>query len=167
MDPLTGVLEEMLCATLWNHCHCLKSVQVRIFLYLVRILENKDLKILRIWRLFTQCVIPIHNNKNSTLCAWKINILLLLILIIMLLLTLNPTLNGRFCVSQIKSSTSEVFLGNGALEICSAFIYKRKPMLKCDFNEVALQLCQNRTSAWVFSCKFSAYFQQLWRAASG
>ena len=28
-------------------------------------------------------------------------------------------------------------------------IYRRKPMPKCDFNKVAKQLYQNRTSAWV------------------
>ena len=34
-------------------------------------------------------------------------------------------------------------------------------MSKCDFNKVAkqLQLYWNRTSVWVFSCKFAAYFQ--------
>ena len=32
-------------------------------------------------------------------------------------------------------------------------------MPKCDFNKVALQLYWNHTSAWVFSCKFAAYFQ--------
>ena len=48
-------------------------------------------------------------------------------------------------------------------------IYRRKPMPKCDFNRVAKQLYWNRTSAWVFSCKFAAYFQnnfsseQLWK----
>ena len=36
-------------------------------------------------------------------------------------------------------------------------IYSRKKA-KCDFNEVALQLYWNYTSAWVFSCKFAAYF---------
>ena len=45
-------------------------------------------------------------------------------------------------------------------------------MPKCDLNKVAKQLYWNRTSAWVFSCKFAAYFQNtflfehLWRAAS-
>ena len=45
-------------------------------------------------------------------------------------------------------------------------------MPKCDFNKVALQLYWNHTSAWVFSCKFAAYFQNnfsqehLWVAAS-
>ena len=36
-------------------------------------------------------------------------------------------------------------------------IYRRTPMpmLKCDFNKVALY----HTSAWVLSCKFAAYFQ--------
>ena len=38
-------------------------------------------------------------------------------------------------------------------------IYSGTPMLKCDFNKIALQLYLNRTSAWVFSCKFAAYFQ--------
>ena len=52
-------------------------------------------------------------------------------------------------------------------------IYRRTPMPKCNFNKVALQLYWNRTSVWVFSCKFAAYFQntffqeQLWTAASG
>ena len=32
-------------------------------------------------------------------------------------------------------------------------------MLKCDYNKVALQLYRNHTSAWVFPCKFAAYFQ--------
>ena len=38
-------------------------------------------------------------------------------------------------------------------------ICRRTTMPKCDFNEVALQLYWNRTLARVFSCKFSAYFQ--------
>ena len=38
-------------------------------------------------------------------------------------------------------------------------IYWRTPMPKCDFNKVALQLYWNRTSPWVFSCKFATYFQ--------
>ena len=40
-------------------------------------------------------------------------------------------------------------------------IYRRTPMPKCDFNKVALRLYWNRTSAWVFSCKFAAYFQNI------
>ena len=38
-------------------------------------------------------------------------------------------------------------------------IYRRKPMVKCDFNKTVLQLHWNCTSPWVFSCKFTAYFQ--------
>ena len=51
-------------------------------------------------------------------------------------------------------------------------IYRRTPMPKYDFNKVAKQLYWKRTSTWVFSCKFAAYFQNtfsqehLWRAAS-
>ena len=35
-------------------------------------------------------------------------------------------------------------------------IYKRTHMPKCDFNKVGKQGC---SSAWMFSCKFAAYFQ--------
>ena len=51
-------------------------------------------------------------------------------------------------------------------------IYRRTPMLKCDFNKVAKQVYWNGTLAWVFCCKFAGYFQNnffqehLWRAAS-
>ena len=51
-------------------------------------------------------------------------------------------------------------------------IYRKAPMLKCDFNKVALQIYQNHASVWVFSCKFAAYFQNTfseehpWAAAS-
>ena len=34
-------------------------------------------------------------------------------------------------------------------------IYRRTPMPRCNFNK----LYWNHTSAWVFSCKFAAYFQ--------
>ena len=45
-------------------------------------------------------------------------------------------------------------------------------MRKSDFNKVVLQRYWNRTSEWVFSCKFAIYFQNsfsqepLWMAAS-
>ena len=51
-------------------------------------------------------------------------------------------------------------------------IYRRTSMPKCDFNKVTFHFHWNHTSAWVFSCKFAAYFQntfsqeQLWRADS-
>ena len=38
-------------------------------------------------------------------------------------------------------------------------IYRKTPMPKCDFNQVAKQLYRNHTLAWVFSRKFAAYFQ--------
>ena len=47
-------------------------------------------------------------------------------------------------------------------------IYRRTPTPKCDFNKVAL--LKSHLSAWVFSCKFAAYFQNtflyehIWRA---
>ena len=45
-------------------------------------------------------------------------------------------------------------------------------MAKCDFDKVAKQVYWNDTSAWVFCCKFAAYFQNtfswehLWSVAS-
>ena len=36
---------------------------------------------------------------------------------------------------------------------------QKTPMPKFDFNKVAKQLYWNHTSAWVFSCKFSAYLR--------
>ena len=51
-------------------------------------------------------------------------------------------------------------------------IYRRTPMLKYDFNKLAKQLYWNHTSAWVLSCKFAIYFQNIflwehvWKAAS-
>ena len=51
-------------------------------------------------------------------------------------------------------------------------IYRRIPMPKCDFNKVAKQRYQNHFSAWMFSCKFVAYFQDifslehLWKSPS-
>ena len=74
-------------------------------------------------------------------------------------------------IRQCKSSLPEVFLGKGVLKNMQQ-IYRRMPMSKCDFNKVANQLYWNRTSVWVFSCKFVAYFQNtfslehIWRAAS-
>ena len=38
-------------------------------------------------------------------------------------------------------------------------IYRRTPVPTCASNKVILQLYWNRTVAWVFSCKFAAYFQ--------
>ena len=38
-------------------------------------------------------------------------------------------------------------------------IYRRTPMLKCDFNKVARQLYCNRTLTLLFPCTFAAYFQ--------
>ena len=37
--------------------------------------------------------------------------------------------------------------------------YRSTLMPKCDFNKAVLQLYWNHTLAWVFSCKFAAYFQ--------
>ena len=47
-------------------------------------------------------------------------------------------------------------------------IYRRTPVPKCDFNKVAKQLYSNHTLAWMFSCKFAAYFQNTFpKSTSG
>ena len=54
--------------------------------------------------------------------------------------------------SQYRSSCPEVFLKKDALEICSKFAGEHP----CRSAVSIKLLC---TSAWVFSCKFAAYFQ--------
>ena len=53
----------------------------------------------------------------------------------------------------LRCSYPEVFLVKYGSENMQQ-IYKRIPIPKYDFNKVA-----KHTSAWVFSCKFAAYFQ--------
>ena len=62
-------------------------------------------------------------------------------------------------VFTLRISRPEMFLRKGVLKICLNLQENRTPMLKCDFNNVALQLYSNGTSAWAFSCKFAAFFQ--------
>ena len=62
---------------------------------------------------------------------------------------------------DFKSSHLEVFFGKGVLKICSKFTGKHRFRGAISIN---LQLCfeqlyWNHTLAWVFSCKFTAYFQ--------
>ena len=40
-------------------------------------------------------------------------------------------------------------------------IYRWTSMPKYDFNKIAIQLYWNHTSAWLFSCKFAAFFQNI------
>ena len=57
-------------------------------------------------------------------------------------------------LTYLRNSHAEMFLGRDILKICSKFTGEHP----CR-SAVALQLYWNRTSAWVFSCKFAAYFQ--------
>ena len=59
-------------------------------------------------------------------------------------------------IRNVKSSDPEVFWR------CSQNmqqIYRRAPMSKCDFNKVTKQPYWNYTPAWLFFCKFTAYYQ--------
>ena len=63
-----------------------------------------------------------------------------------------------------RSSLPEVFLEKGVLKVCCKFTGERscwnEISIKLLCNFIALQLYWNHTSAWVFSCKFAAYFQK-------
>ena len=58
--------------------------------------------------------------------------------------------------SKFRSSCPEVYLRKGVLKIYSKFTGEH-PKPQCNFNKVAKHFI--RTLAWVFSCKFAAYFQ--------
>ena len=55
--------------------------------------------------------------------------------------------------TKFKSSHPDVFLRKGVLRICSKFTGEHP----CR----SVQLYWNHTAAWVFSCKFDAYFQNI------
>ena len=83
---------------------------------------------------------------------------------------LVPRHKEQYPLNQQKQSS------RGALrKRCSKYmqqIYRRTPMPKCEFKKVGEQLYWNRTSAWMLSRNFAAYFQnifskeQIWVAAS-
>ena len=66
-------------------------------------------------------------------------------------------INGQTSIKNRKnrSSRPEVFLRNDVLKLCSKFTGERP----CR-SAISIKLLWNRTSAWVFSCKFAAYFQK-------
>ena len=59
--------------------------------------------------------------------------------------------------ANFRSSHQKVFLRKGVLKICSKFIGEH-PCRSATSIKLQ-QLYLTRTSAWVFSCKFAAYFQ--------
>ena len=92
-----------------------------------------------------------------------------------LLLLFLKIVESLQCILKGKNITSEDPFVRVLRKRCSKNmqqIYRRTSMPKCNFNKVTKQLYWNHYSAWVFSCKFGVYFQnlfsreQLWRAAS-
>ena len=67
----------------------------------------------------------------------------------------NMKLGNRLYI--YRSSHPVLFLRKGVLKICSKFTEHPCRSAICK----AKQLYWNHTSAWVFSCKFAAYFQKL------
>ena len=59
---------------------------------------------------------------------------------------------------KTRSSHPTVFLGKGVLKICSKFT-REHPCRSAISIKLLKQLNWNHTSAWVFSYKFAAYFQ--------
>ena len=89
-----------------------------------------------------------------------------------IIITLKNTLTQEFsCDVKFQKQPSRGVL----IKRCSENTqqnHRRTPMPKCGFNRVVLQLYWNHSSAWLFSRKFAAYFQNtfslehVWRAAS-
>ena len=71
---------------------------------------------------------------------------------------LSPLKNSAFMMFQNHSSR-DVLRKRCSEQDWKGVRNRRTPMLKCDFNKVALQLYWNCILVWVFSCKFTAYFQ--------
>ena len=70
------------------------------------------------------------------------------------------TIDFIACLLEIQKQPSRVALKKRCSENMQQ-IYRRTSISKCDFNKVAKQLYWNQTSAWVLSCKFAAYFQNI------
>ena len=68
-----------------------------------------------------------------------------------------PPLIRSCLVCSIKKQPPRSILWKRCFENMQQ-IYRGTSMPKCNFNKVK-QLYSNRTSAWVFSCKFAVYFQ--------
>ena len=68
------------------------------------------------------------------------------------------------CATKSRKS---IYFTEAAIQRCSykkvfwkyAANFGRTPMPKCDYGELVLHLYWNRTTAWVISCRFAAYFQ--------
>ena len=54
-------------------------------------------------------------------------------------------------IMKVRRSTPDVFPGKGVLKICSKFTG--------EYSCRSVQSYRNHTLAWVFPCKFAAYFQ--------
>ena len=71
-------------------------------------------------------------------------------------------LTKHFSISvfiNCRSSRPEVFLGKGVLKLCNKFTGKH-PCQSVIAIKLLKQLYLNHISAWVFSCKFAAYFHK-------
>ena len=64
----------------------------------------------------------------------------------------------QFFVYHLSEAVLQKCSSEGILKMYSKFTETHR-FLKCDLNKAPLQLYWNHTSAWVFSCKFAAYFQ--------
>ena len=97
------------------------------------------------------CFLSGRNEEESQCPACKINTLKT---------DISPSsdLQALLSLLKIQNQPPRGFLRKRCFENMQQ-ICRRTPMLKCDFNKVALQLYWNHTSARVFSYKFAAYFQ--------
>ena len=112
---------------------------------------------------------PFHNHFHKAIsvicCSLTINCKLIFLVNIVTALH-----DGCFILMWVRPIHQQ--LSRGLLrKRCSENIqqiYRRTPILKCDYNKVAMQLYWNHTcSVWVYFCKFAAPFpkKNLWTAA--
>ena len=123
------------------------------------------LLILCMWHCITINIITVLSKAHSTQLSIYIVLTILSILVARLISLLNYNAWGllkmtsklydnpkcNFFQKQPSRAVLRKRCSENMQQIC-----RRTPMPKCDFNKVTLQLCWNRTSAWVFFCKFAA-----------
>ena len=120
----------------------------------VAVRENSVYIYRNMWKIFVERMFNYCFIVRLFYCCF----IIVLFSVIFCGLTFNAWHPLKTHTTNLRSSPSEVFLRKGVLENMRQ-IYRRTSMPKCDFSNVAKQLYWNRTSAWVFSCKPTAYFQ--------
>ena len=103
-------------------------------------------------------IIVILNEWSHCLIYWQIQWLELISEIVRYYQDITVIFSTQLLQCIIRSSSPEVFFRKGVLKVCSKFA-KEHPYRSVISIKFLKQLYWNRFSAWVFSCKFAAYFR--------